>query len=160
MVRTETTNREKVMNRLRVYIAAGWFNPTAADSLSQLETLLEELDFNVASPRKIFVCPPTASEDVQQNTFDGNLREIENSDFILSNSTGGFDTGTVWESGYAYANNVPIVYFCQGLKGNFNLMLSRSGVKVCTSYEQLREYLTRVQSEGKVITEMYKGVIE
>ena len=74
--------------------------------------------------------------------FSGNLHHIETADFVLVN-TRDKDIGTIWESGYAYAHKKPIVYFCGGLpKGaKFNLMLARSGVKVCTNFEQLEDYL-------------------
>ena len=145
--------------QLKVYLASGWFTPAAAEEVTNLEALLTKMNFDMASPRQIFVCPPNASQEVQEATYRGNLHHIETADFVLCN-TRDKDMGTIFAAGYASAKNVPIVYFCQGLKGNFNLMLSRSGVKVCTSYEELEQYLTKVQSMGDVVVEAYKGVIE
>jgi nucleoside 2-deoxyribosyltransferase len=145
--------------QLKVYLASGWFTPAAAEEVTNLEALLTKMNFDMASPRQIFICPPNASQEVQEATYRGNLHHIETADFVLCN-TRDKDMGTIFEAGYASAKNVPIVYFCQGLKGNFNLMLSRSGVKVCTSYEELEHYLTKVQSMGDVVVEAYKGVIE
>ena len=61
--------------------------------------------------------------------FSGNLHHIETADFLIVN-TRDKDIGTIWEAGYAYANEVPIVYFCAGLPegAKFNLMLARSGI--------------------------------
>jgi nucleoside 2-deoxyribosyltransferase len=140
-------------------LASGWFNPVAEAELTELENILAEAGLDVASPRKIFICPPGASHEVQEETFRGNLHHIETSNFVLCN-TRDKDMGTIFEAGYAFKANVPIVYFCQGLKGNFNLMLSRSGVKVCTTYDELRKYLNRVVAFGDVIYEPYTGVIE
>ena len=129
----------------KIYLAAGWFSPTQAEELTKLEEICDSRDWiDLASPRRIFVCPPSASKQVQDDTFDGNLHHIKTADFLIVN-TRDKDIGTIWEAGYAYANNVPIVYFCQGLPegAKFNLMLARSGVKVCTSYEQLEDYLDR-----------------
>ena len=144
---------------MKVYLASGWFSPAASEEVTNLEIMFDRMGFELASPRRIFVCPPSASEEVQEATFSGNLEHIKSSDFVLVN-TRDKDMGTIFEAGFAHNAGKPIVYFCQGLKGNFNLMLSRSGIKVCTSYEQLEEYLTRVLEKNEPIVEMYKGVIE
>jgi hypothetical protein len=64
------------------------------------------------------------------------------------------------ECGYATALKKPIVYFCQGLTGTFNLMLSRSGIKVCTTFEQLEDYLDRCKAAGEMLYEPYDKEIE
>ncbi len=144
---------------MKVYLASGWFTPKALEEVEELENLLGELGLNVASPRKIFICPPNAPLDVQKDTFKGNVEHIRTADFVLCN-TRDKDMGTIFEAGVAYNADVPIVYFAQGLTGNFNLMLAQSGVKVTTSYEELREYLSRCIEEKKVIFEPYYGRIE
>lgn len=144
---------------MKVYLASGWFTPKAAEEVEALENLLGELGLNVASPRKIFVCPPGAPLDVQKDTFKGNVEHIRTADFVLCN-TRDKDMGTIFEAGVAFNANVPIVYFAQGLTGNFNLMLAQSGVKVTSSYDELRSYLTRCISEGKILFEPFYGEIE
>ena len=117
--------------------------------------------FDLASPRRIFVCPPNAPKSVQDETFSGNLHHIETADFLLVN-TRDKDIGTIWEAGYAYAYKRPIVYFCAGLPAGakFNLMLARSGIKVCTSFEELEDYLDRVIDADEFINEPYSEAIE
>ena len=144
---------------MKVYLASGWFTPKALEEVEALEVLLADLGLDVASPRKIFICPPNAPLDVQKDTFKGNVDHIRTADFVLCN-TRDKDMGTIFEAGVAYNANVPIVYFAQGLTGNFNLMLAQSGVKVTTSYDELRDYLARCLSEKKVIFEPYYGRIE
>ena len=144
---------------MKVYLASGWFTPKALEEVEALENLLGELGLNVASPRKIFICPPSAPLDVQKDTFKGNVDHIRTADFVLCN-TRDKDMGTIFEAGVAYNANVPIVYFAQGLTGNFNLMLAQSGVKVTTSYDELRDYLKRSIDVGKPLFEPYYGRIE
>ncbi len=148
---------------MKVYLASGWFNPTQAEELSRLESIFDQRGdfFELASPRRIFVCPPNAPQSVQDDTFKGNLDHIETSDFLLVN-TRDKDIGTIWEAGYAYANKKSIIYFCAGLPegAKFNLMLAKSGIKVCTSFEELEEYLDRVISEQGLISEPYDKSIE
>tara|TARA_B100000212_G_scaffold337502_1_gene312473 strand:- start:1874 stop:2323 length:450 start_codon:yes stop_codon:yes gene_type:complete len=147
----------------KIYLASGWFNPVQAEELSQLESIFDKRSdyFNLASPRRIFVCPPNAPKSVQDETFDGNLHHIETADFLLVN-TRDKDIGTIWEAGYAYAHKKPIVYFCAGLPAGakFNLMLARSGIKVCTSFEQLEDYLDRTISGNALPVEPYENDIE
>tara|TARA_A100001011_G_scaffold358689_2_gene404630 strand:+ start:143 stop:604 length:462 start_codon:yes stop_codon:yes gene_type:complete len=146
----------------KIYLAAGWFNPVQAEELTRLEEICESREWiDLASPRKIFVCPPNAPKHVQDETFSGNLHHIETADFLIVN-TRDKDIGTIWEAGYAYANKVPIIYFCQGLPegAKFNLMLARSGIKVCTSFEQLEDYLDRCHADGDLLCEPYDQEIE
>ena len=148
---------------MKVYLASGWFNPTQAAELTKLEEVFDNRSsfFELASPRRIFVCPPNAPKSVQDETFDGNLHHIKTADFLLVN-TRDKDIGTIWEAGYAFAFDKPIIYFCAGLPegAKFNLMLARSGVKVCTSFEQLEEYIDRIINTGRLSFEPYDKDIE
>jgi len=147
----------------KIYLASGWFNPVQAEELAQLEKIFDDRadHFDLASPRRIFVCPPNAPKEVQDETFEGNLHHIKTADFLLVN-TRDKDIGTIWEAGYAFAFDKPIVYFCAGLPAGakFNLMLARSGIKVCTSFEQLEEYLDRVIETSELPVEPYSDAIE
>ena len=147
----------------KIYLASGWFNPVQAEELTNLEGIFDSRSdhFELASPRRIFVCPPNAPKEVQDETFNGNLHHIETADFLLVN-TRDKDIGTIWEAGYAFAFKKPIIYFCAGLPegAKFNLMLARSGIKVCTSFKQLEEYLDRVISTGELPNEPYADAIE
>ena len=146
----------------KMYLASGWFSPAAAAELDQLEEYFGELEgVDMAAPRQIFVCPPNAPKEVQDQTFEGNLDHIEASDFVFVN-TRDKDIGTIWEAGYAYALGKPIIYYCAGLPPNakFNLMLARSGVKVCTSFEELQEYIGRCLSSRVLHVEPYSLAIE
>ena len=145
------------------YLASGWFNPTQDAELTQLEKIFDDRaeHFELASPRRIFICPPNAPKEVQDETFNGNLHHIKTSDFLVVN-TRDKDIGTIWEAGYAFAFDRPIVYFCAGLPSGakFNLMLARSGIKVCTSFEELEDYLDRTIESGELPIEPYADAIE
>ena len=47
------------------------------------------------------------------------------------------DIGTVWEMGYAYALNKPIVFLNSGPVGNWNIMLSECAHVECATTNQL-----------------------
>ena len=101
------------------------------------------------------------AKETQDATFVGNLQHIVTADFLLVN-TRDKDIGTIWEAGFGFAHKKPIVYFCQGLPdgAKFNLMLARSGVKVCTSFEQLEDYLNRCFEAKTLLMEPYDKDIE
>ena len=147
----------------KIYLASGWFNPAQDQELSMLESIFDKREehFKLSSPRRIFVCPPDAPRSVQDETFEGNLAHIKNADFLVVN-TRDKDIGTIWEAGFAHASNIPIIYFCAGLPegAKFNLMLARSGIKVCTSFEQLEDYLDRTIKTGSLPHEPYDQEIE
>jgi nucleoside 2-deoxyribosyltransferase/predicted transcriptional regulator len=155
---------ERQLNgKRKVYLASGWFNPTQESELTQLEKVFDDRAdwIELASPRRIFICPPDAPKEVQDGVFSGNLHHIETADFLLVN-TRDKDIGTIWESGYGFAHKKPIVYFCNGLPAGakFNLMLARSGIKVCTSFDQLVDYLDRCKVAGEMLVEPYSDNIE
>jgi nucleoside 2-deoxyribosyltransferase len=156
----EETTQEEVA--AKVYLASGWFSPAAAEELTRLEEIFDSREWiDLASPRRIFVCPPDAPKETQDATFVGNLEHITTSTFLLVN-TRDKDIGTIWEAGFAFAHQKPIVYFCAGLPegAKFNLMLARSGIKVCTSFEELEDYLDRSYAAKTLIVEPYDQAIE
>jgi len=151
------------MKTHKCYLAAGWFNPIQAQELDKLESVLDtRADWiDLASPRRIFICPPNASKEVQDSTYHGNLKHIREADFLIAN-TRDKDLGTIMECGYAAAHKKPIVYFCDGLPAGakFNLMLARSAIKVCTSFDELNDYLDRCHTAGELLEEPYDAAIE
>ena len=153
---------EKIIEK-KIYLASGWFNDVQEKELTHLENIFYERKdyFKLASPRRIFICPPNASKEVQDATFKGNLHHIKTADFLLVN-TRDKDIGTIWETGYEYAFDKPIIYFCAGLpKGaKFNLMLARSGIKVCTSFVELEDYLDRTIASNVLPNEPYSDAVE
>lgn len=144
-----------------VYIASGWFSPEWLQEVEDLKAVLQELRLDYFSPKDYAIAEATASNDTQKQIFDGNVEHLDKCDWMICN-TRNKDMGTIWEAGYFYARNKPIVYFCAGLPpgAKFNLMLSASGVAVCTSLEDLRDYLDICNREKRLINRAYKGLIE
>lgn len=144
-----------------VYIASGWFSPEWLQEVEDLKQVLQDLKLDYFSPKDYAIAEATASNDTQKQIFDGNVEHLDKCDWMICN-TRNKDMGTIWEAGYFYARNKPIVYFCAGLPpgAKFNLMLSASGVAVCTSLEDLRDYLEICNREKRLINRAYKGLIE
>lgn len=148
---------------MKVYIASPFFTKTQIEEITEIENLLGSYSWlEVISPRKIFHCPPNASQETKKKTFDGNVEHVRTCDFILGN-TADKDHGSTVEFGMGYAFGKKIVFFCSQLQPGqlFNLMLAEMSTKVCTSIEQLKDYLDRVEANGcELINEPYAGDIE
>ena len=70
------------------------------------------------------------------------------------------DIGTLWEIGYAYAMDKPIVYFTEtpGDRG-FNLMLAQSGIAVALSRDELSSIINDIKANG-ISNKEFSGNIE
>ena len=87
---------------------------------------------------------------------------MKEADWMICN-TRNKDMGTIFEAGYFHSLGKPIVYFCAGLPegAKFNLMLAASGKAVCTSIDDLKEYIMTCQKyENGLIERRYGGSIE
>ena len=156
------------MEHNNVYFASPFFNDEQVEREERLKKALREMGFNVFSPKENCLCPPDATQEMRQKTFNDNVREIIACDIIFA-VTDGKDVGTIWEAGLAYGlklyNGVfkvpakTIVYYCETLPegGKFNLMLAQSGDIIITSMEQLKE-LPETLKRGLV--SIYAGDIE
>ena len=146
---------------MKAYIASSWFTPSAFEEVEAIKKSLTKHSFEYFSPKDFFVCPPSADLNTQKETFEGNVKHILGNDFVICN-TRDKDMGSIFEAGVAHQSNTPIVYFCAGLMdgATFNLMLSQSGIKVCTSIDELDDYLFRCKKAGELLFEPYYGSIE
>lgn len=151
----------------RVYFASPFFTPEQIEREERLKAKLRELGFNVWSPKEFCVCPPDATDEMRQNTFNENCNAINCCNVVFA-VTDGKDMGTIWEAGYAFGRNVlnesigfpktKIVYYCETLKGGqFNLMLAQSGDVIITKFEDL-DTLPELLEKG--IKVGYDGAIE
>ena len=125
------------------YIASGWFNEDQARDLENIKRICTTLNIKFFSPKDECVVKPNANAEERKKTFDDNLNAIKNADYVIVN-TRDKDMGTIFEAGYAHAINKPIIYFCDGLKGKFNLMLAQSGSAVATSCDDLVFFLINI----------------
>lgn len=168
---------------MKCYIASGWFTPEWDRELTEIRDTVLKHGYEAFVPRDFFICPPDADQQTQKETYDGNIHHLKDSDILIAN-TRAKDVGTMVEVGLfrgftlgmehalrlATGNpnavipslEKPIIYFCADLPpgGKFNLMLSQSGVKVCTSIAELDDYLRRCSAAGRILVEPYTGHIQ
>lgn len=148
----------KQEQKMKVYIAGGWFSPKQEECVRQIEdTLSTSTLFDVYSPRKEMLYTPGADMN-PKDVLDSNIIGLERANVVVA-STEGKDMGTLFECGYAYSIGIPIVYYFKH-HGKFNLMLSGSAKAVLTSLLQLQSYFALVSETGKLQDKEWKGQIE
>ena len=116
---------------MKLYLASPFFNEEQVEREERIKRKLRELGFDVYSPKEACFCPPNASQELRRQTFEDNIKNINDCDAVFA-ITNGKDMGTIFEAGYAYGIGIPVIYFCEGLTGQFNLMLAQSAALVIT----------------------------
>lgn len=117
---------------LKVYLAGPFFSDEQTDRIVFIENVLDEYEFDVFSPRKATKIKKGCSYEDMKETFNQNINNIDKCDFVLAilDSDKGVnhsDDGTVFEFGYAYSKNKPVLCFNENRECGANLMLALSG---------------------------------
>lgn len=138
-------NEEDIVNEIissskkyDFYLASPFFNEDQIEREERIKNLLRTYGYKVYSPREHGVVGNLSDSVAVQETFNSNVEAINNSKKVLA-ITDRKDMGTIWEAGYAYGKDIPIVYYAETLGDNpFNIMLSESGIGIYTDDIQLR----------------------
>lgn len=119
------------------YFASPFFNPEQVEREERMICHLRGLGFSVFSPKESCHLDAKASAESRKEVFDSNCRAINSARAVFA-VTDGKDMGTIWEAGYAYGINKPVIYFAETLgDSQFNLMLAQSGRDVFTSQKEV-----------------------
>lgn len=119
------------------YFASPFFNPEQVEREERMINHLRALGFTVFSPKESCHLDAKSSTQSREEVFASNCNAIKSARAVFA-VTDGKDMGTIWEAGYAYGINKPIIYFAETLGNNqFNLMLAQSGRDVFTSQKEV-----------------------
>lgn len=143
----------------KIYLAGGWFTPEMEEEHTRIYNLIKD-KFDVFNPRIAGEIDKNTSHDAMTNILLGNIEAISSADLVLV-IYDYKDTGTIWESGFAYACRRPILYYSETLKGKkFNLMLAKTG-RFASNEEELMKLLNNIETfTYKSVYKSYKGDIE
>lgn len=152
---------KNLKTKREVYIASPFFNPEQLKRVERMKTALEHFELTYYSPKDECILKKDASIEEQYKCFADNLDAIKSCDFVVA-ITDGKDMGTIWEAGYAYAIEKPVIYFAETLGNNpFNLMLAQSGISTHTDWVSFCNMLLDYKNDGKKHRgKLYKGEIE
>lgn len=110
----------------KIYYAGGWFSPEQEEQHTRIYNLIKN-KYDVFNPKLESLIKPGCSDDFMSQTLKDNIEGIKNADLVVV-LYDFRDTGTIWESGFSYANKKPILYYAEKLNGRpFNLMLAKTG---------------------------------
>lgn len=143
-----------------IYFASPFFRPSQIEREERLKAKLREFGFSVFSPKENCNLSPISDPEIRDKVFKANCDNINSSKCVFA-ITDEKDMGTIWETGYAFANKKPIIYYAEtlGENGQFNLMLANSGNVCVTKFEDLtKELVEKVINEG--FKKDFEGIIE
>jgi len=129
-----------------IYIAGPFFSPQQTTLVNNVRFIIEALGLPFFSPKD--ECMFVPGETTPEQVLDVNVKALEKTNLLVC-ITDGKDPGTMFEAGYCYAKNIPIIYvWLSGTKGQkFNLMLGASG-SVVRSMTQLKAALMDFNEHG------------
>ena len=140
------------------YFASPFFNPEQVEREERMIKHLRSLGYKVFSPKEACHLDAKASMKSRADVFDNNCKAIRSSRAVFA-VTDGKDMGTIWEAGFAYGINKPVIYFAETLGDNqFNLMLAQSGRDVFTSQDEVTKGAFADVFSGKI--RKFRGDIE
>ena len=125
-------------NQMNVYIAAPFFKSEQLATVVALENLLSHNGITYYSPRsegKLQDMTPEQRKERMSYLFNQNIAHLDWCTHVLA-VIDNYDTGTVWEMGYAFAKHKQIVTFTDHYYG-INVMLNESIVGHCQKVFQI-----------------------
>lgn len=121
-----------------IYIAAPFFNATQIELVDSIEQTFDLFDMEYYSPRSegvLMNMTPEEKKSRMKYIFDKNVEMLNKADTIVA-VIDNYDTGTVWEIGYAFAKGKRIITITDNYYG-VNVMINECIVAHCTDVAQL-----------------------
>jgi nucleoside 2-deoxyribosyltransferase len=130
------------MSSLYFYIASPFFNDYQLKVVEDIKSILDNNKISYFSPKD--ECMYKEGETTPEEILDMNLEGLNKTDVCIC-VTDGKDPGTMFEAGWCYAKEIPIIYvWLTGTpEQKFNLVLAASG-SVVRNYEQLERAIREV----------------
>lgn len=126
----------------KIYLASPFFNSEEINRMEIVKSILRNKGLEVFAPfenqnKHLYF----GSMEWRKATFKSDVDAIDDCDIVVAiNAQGNYDdAGTMWEIGYAYATNKPVVLF-NNTENTINLMIADSLHALITSYDELQEY--------------------
>ena len=134
-----------------VYLAAPFFNDVQRGLCTRIEERAakhqEDGLLHIYSPRNDgFVLTPDASNEDRKEIFDSNTAAIDAAAWVLA-VIDDFDAGVLWEMGYAFAQDVPVLGYSDVAGRGLNVMLAGScELGFVNGWDTLRALLDQVNN--------------
>lgn len=121
------------------YIAAPFFSPDQVTRVELVKAILDSKGLTYFSPKDDSAVTNINDPENRKKVFALNHESISDSRGVIA-ITDGKDPGTIWEAGFAFAKEIPVIYIAFTLgQAPFNLMLAESGVAACRTVDELKQ---------------------
>ena len=94
-----------------IYLASPFFNEEQLNFVKELEEAFDIAGISYFSPRSegvLIEMTPEEKEKKMTEIFESNVKHIAQANLVVA-VIDDWDTGTVWEMGFAYGINIPIM---------------------------------------------------
>ena len=146
---------------MKIYFAGGWFSPAQEEEHTRVGNFLERhKNLEVFNPRTAGGDFKVGKEtDHMTQVLLNNCKAIDEADLVVA-ITDYKDMGTLWECGYAYAKQKPVIYYCETLGDKpFNLMLAKPG-RVARDIDELENLPVNKDSYVFKQVHSFEGLVE
>lgn len=126
----------------RIYLASPFFDDIELDRVNKVRDILRSKGLDVFVPMEHQHKElEFGSLEWRDATFKSDVKHIDEADVVVAvNCKGNYDdAGTMWEIGYAYAKNKPVI-LVNTTGETINLMVADSIHALVTSYKGLENY--------------------
>ena len=139
---------------IKVYLASGWFNETQKQIMNEIHQVLlnlkEKNQVDIFAPYwDGIVLKPTDPREKWKEVFDLDVNQISTSHLMVANIEG-FEPGTIFETGIAYAQKVPVIAYSSVKGRGLNLMLAQSCIGFANSPSELEFHIQSFISRNGV----------
>jgi nucleoside 2-deoxyribosyltransferase len=145
--------------KMKIYLASGWFNEEQMRRVQMAEEVLEKAGHEVFSPRKQQnEHLEFGTKEWREATFNSDVDHINWADIIVAvyNEE---DAGTMWELGYAYAKGKPAIVINEDGMETMNLMISDSLECYLETWEGLKIVLKDLEYTFNIPKIAYEGSV-
>jgi len=131
---------------LKVYLASGWFTPEQKGIMDKVRTCLLDSDLEVFAPYYDALMEEDTPEE-RRKVFKYDTARIRWADFLVAVADY-FDPGTIWEWGYAYGINKPVIAYCDDPEMGLSPMLEQSCTSLARGIKKLKEEIDEQITKG------------
>ena len=127
----------------KIYVAGPFFNEEQVKIIETIEKLLGINEVEFYSPRHDGVLGEMSPEEQKENRkriFNLNCQKMDESNLMIA-CVDFKDTGTIWEMGYFFASNKPLIMYARDLS-KINVMLAESAYSVVCGQSELSYVLS------------------
>jgi Nucleoside 2-deoxyribosyltransferase len=143
----------------KIYLASPFFDETQRKNMETVLWKLRSSGYSVFAPYE-FVIPDSwsiSNKKWGKMIFNGDVEEIDKCDIVVAINYGmDSDSGTAWETGYAYAKGKPVYNVC--FKDTVNSLMMINGAKGTLYIEDVisKDVLNLEDYKDKYINEEQK----